>query len=212
MRFILISDTHGLHRKLRLPKGDVIIHAGDFCGNRSERDSRDFLKWFSSLPYSHKIFIGGNHDFFAARNPHSFEKLIPSNMIYLNDSGTQIGKLNIWGSPVQPDLEGWAFGKRRGEEMRPHWDLVPANTDILITHTPPYGILDQARSGSYLGCEILAEKLVTLKPKLHVFGHVHASYGRLETETTTYVNASNYNSNRGLVNEAVVFTLNNDQV
>ncbi|MEL6250902.1 MAG: metallophosphatase domain-containing protein [Bacteroidota bacterium] len=211
MRFILISDTYGLHRKLQLPEGDVIIHAGDFCGPRSERDSRDFLKWFSSLPYSHKIFIGGNHDFFAARNPRKFNSMIPKNVIYLNDSGAQIGNLNIWGSPVQPDLEGWAFGKRRGEEMRPHWDLIPPNTDVLITHTPPNGILDKSRSGSSLGCEDLSAKLLTIKPRLHVFGHIHASNGRIETDATTYINASNYNSNLGLVNKAAVFTLNKDQ-
>ncbi|MBT32585.1 MAG: metallophosphoesterase [Thalassobius sp.] len=207
MRFVVISDTHGYHRELTLPKGDVLIHGGDFCHLGDTAQMHDFLNWFESLNYQTKIFIGGNHDFFAADKPKDFQSLIPSGITYLNDSGFKLNGLNIWGSPVQPDLIGWAFGVQRGNAMNKHWRLIPKNTDILITHTPPKGILDKSASGMVLGCEELKKKLTYVKPKIHIFGHVHASYGVLENTITKYINASNMDSDKGLVNPPVVFEI-----
>lgn len=177
MKFITISDTHGKHRNLNLPDGDVIIHAGDFCHYGSENDMYDFLDWFERLNYKEKILIAGNHDFFADEQSKKFKEILPDNITYLNDSGIILNEINIWGSPVQPDLDGWAFGKLRGQTMRYHWDLIPLNTDILITHTPPLGILDKSRNGRSIGCEELYKRLKQLQIKFHVFGHVHASHG-----------------------------------
>ena len=205
MKFIAISDTHGLHRDLVLPSGDVIIHAGDFCDRGSERHMHDFLAWYDSLDYAYKFLIGGNHDSFAARHPEQFKALLSPEMVYLNDSGFELKGLKFWGSPVQPDLVGWAFGKRRGAQMKVHWDLVPEDTDILITHTPPYGVLDKSRMGRSLGCEELSKKLPFIRPKVHVFGHVHAGYGQETIGDTLHINAANIASGRGLVNKPVVF-------
>ena len=205
MKFVTISDTHGKHRGLNLPTGEVIIHAGDFCHYGSDSDLHDFLKWYKALDFEVKILIGGNHDFFAAEQSEKFKKLLPKEITYLNDSGITINGINIWGSPVQPDLVGWAFGKERGDAMKPHWDLVPADTDLLITHTPPFGILDKSRSGKSIGCEELSIRLKELKVKIHVFGHVHASYGEKTIGQTKFINASNINSSKGLVNEPITF-------
>lgn len=205
MRFIAISDTHGQHRNLKLPKGDAIIHAGDFCHYGSQNDLQDFLDWFQHLDFQHKIFIGGNHDFYAAEYPKRFQELLLPNVIYLNDNGAEINGIKVWGSPVQPDLEGWAFGKKRGLEMKAHWDLIPNDIDILITHTPPFEILDKSRLGKHIGCEELNEKLKYSHPKVHIFGHVHASYGQENREGILFINASNINSNKGLVNAPIVF-------
>lgn len=207
MNFVVISDTHGLHRELFLPEGDIIIHAGDFCHLGNEEHLYDFLEWYRELNFKYKILIAGNHDFFADREPEKFRHLLPRGIIYLNDSGIAIENFKFWGSPVQPDLSSMAFGKPRGEKMNEHWELIPDDIDILITHTPPFGILDKSSRGNSLGCEYLLKKLYFLEPRIHIFGHIHASYGRLKIENTWYLNASNYNSQKGLVNPPVKFVL-----
>ncbi|MCH2046026.1 MAG: metallophosphatase domain-containing protein [Saprospiraceae bacterium] len=207
MQFVAISDTHGLHRKLKIPEGDVIIHAGDFCAFENEELMHDFFDWYQDLDFDTKILIGGNHDFFAAKQSRKFQQLLPKNITYLNDSGMTIDGINIWGSPVQPDLVGWAFGKRRGLEMKAHWDLIPKDTDLLITHTPPFGILDKSSSRRALGCEELKKKLDYLDLQVHIFGHIHASYGEQLIGKTKYINASNMDSKKGLVNPPIAFDL-----
>lgn len=186
-----MSDTHGLHRSLTLPDGDVLIHAGD-CTNRGSREEViDFLNWFAAQPFTHRIFIAGNHDFFFERQPTSvIQDLIPDGVTYLNDSGVTIGNHLIWGSPVQPWFLDWAFNRERGAEIDQHWALIPPEVDILITHGPPYGILDRTIRQQDVGCEALAARLPDLQPRLHVFGHIHESYGSLERDGTLFVNAS----------------------
>ncbi len=207
MKFVAISDTHGLHRKLKVPEGDVLIHGGDFCHYGSSDKLVDFLDWFKSLDFEYKILIAGNHDFFAAEHPNEFQELIPPSIIYLEDSGIEIKGVKFWGSPVQPDLIGWAFGRERGPGMKAHWDLMPNKIDVLITHTPPKGILDRTTYGKSIGCEELHKKIPRIRPKFHVFGHVHASYGQRAINETTFINASNINSRLGLVNKPVCFEL-----
>jgi predicted phosphohydrolase len=205
MKFVAISDTHGKHRELVLPKGDVIIHAGDFCHYGGNIGMHDFLSWFQHLDFQFKILIAGNHDFFAAEQSAAFLEMLPDEIVYLNDSGTSIQGINIWGSPVQPDLPGWAFSKERGAAMKAHWDLIPDDTDMLITHSPPHGILDKPRTGIAVGCEELSLRLARLQVRVHIFGHIHESYGMVRIGACTYINAANYNSSKGLVNAPIVF-------
>lgn len=204
MKIIAISDTHGLHRDLELPKGDLIIHAGDISDHGSKEEVKDFLNWFSNLDYSHKIFIGGNHDIFLDENPVDLLEILPHNIEYLNNRAITINKIKFWGSPVTPDLEGWAFGKKR-TEMKAHWKYMPQQIDVLITHTPPLGILDKSSRHISLGCKDLLDNVIQIKPQLHVFGHVHASYGIEKLGPTTFINASNINSYKGLINPPIVF-------
>ena len=204
MKFVIISDTHGFHRDLELPQGDVLIHAGDISDYGRKEEIIDFLEWFSTLPHPHKIFIGGNHDIFLDENPVDLLEYLPSNVVYLNNRGYKIDNIKLWGSPVAPDLEGWAFGKPR-ESMEEHWKYMPKDIDILITHTPPVGILDQSSQRKSLGCEALLKKVLELKPRYHLFGHIHASYGTMDWEGTTYINASIMDSYRGPINAPFTF-------
>lgn len=206
MRIIAISDTHGLHEALNLPKGDLIIHAGDISDHGTKEEVIDFLKWFANLDYTHKLFIGGNHDIFLDEYPVDLLELLPANVTYLNNNGTTINNLKFWGSPITPDLEGWAFGCNR-KDMAAHWQYLPKDIDILITHTPPLGILDKSRSHRSLGCKDLMDKVIELKPNFHIFGHVHASYGQVTITPTTFINASNISSLRGIVNPPIIFDL-----
>ncbi len=192
MRLVFISDTHNQHRSLRLPEGDILIHCGDISGRGSLVEVADFLNWYSSLPHLHKVLIAGNHDFLAEQNPTLFESLIPQNVIYLNDSGCNIGGLRIWGSPISPWFFDWAFNRQRGADIRRHWDLIPLDTEILITHGPPYGILDEVvHDRRRVGCQDLLTKIESLNLlKINAFGHIHEGYGRHEEGGKLFLNAS----------------------
>jgi Icc-related predicted phosphoesterase len=208
LKFTTISDTHGKHHSLALPAGDVLIHAGDVSSRGKESEIVYFLEWFAKQDYEHKILIAGNHDFYFEQMPTTdIEKLIPSNVIYLNDSGTTINGINIWGSPVSPWFYDWAFNRHRGEPIKKHWDLIPADTNILITHGPAFGILDYTTNGMRVGCEDLLQSIETIQPAFHICGHIHEAYGQVEKNGTTFINASVLNERYELVNDAITFEL-----
>jgi predicted phosphodiesterase len=194
MRIVLISDTHGLHHRMPpLPDGDLLIHAGD-CTNRGAVDEvGEFLDWFGGRPHPHKILIAGNHDFLFERDAPRAESMVPTNVTYLRDSGLTVDGVSIWGSPWQPWFYDWAFNLERGEEIAAKWRLIPDHTDILVTHGPPHGILDQTagRPPQAVGCEALSARLAELpRVKFHVFGHIHEAYGRVVRDGREYLNAS----------------------
>jgi len=208
MKFVSISDTHCRHRNLKLPKGDVIIHAGDISNRGDKSEVIDFLAWFGKLNYKYKIFIAGNHDFFFEKNKLPIiEKLVPPDVIYLKDSGIVIEGLSIWGSPVTPWFFNWAFNKHRGAAIRKHWNLIPTDTDVLITHGPPYGILDAVINQRRAGCKDLLEKVQEIKPKVHVFGHIHESYGMQNKGGIKFINGCLLNEGYELVNKPITFEL-----
>jgi len=209
MRITFISDTHGKHRQLNDMSGDMIIHAGDVSSRGAKHEVKDFLNWFKDLDFTYKLFIAGNHDFYFERAKESeVQVLIPKKVIYLNDSGIEIEGIHIWGSPVQPEFFDWAFNRKRGAEIKKHWDLIPANTDILITHGPPLGILDKTSQGLGVGCEelIIASKRVS--PKIHVFGHIHEAYGQHKEGRVQYINASVLDLQYRCVHSPVVMDYN----
>lgn len=206
MKFIAISDTHGRHQDLVLPKGDVIIHAGDVSKIGEQKEIADFLQWFSNQDFAYKIFIAGNHDFYFERIPPEIIKnSIPPGIIYLNDSGITIEGIHIWGSPVTPWFYNWAFNRQRGAAIQKHWDLIPNEVDILITHGPVYQILDKTLSRQHVGCIDLLQKVMEIKPKYHIFGHIHEAYGVLHQEGIQFINASVLDVNYRLVNQPVEF-------
>ncbi len=205
MKLVLISDTHNKHHQLDLPPGDILIHAGDVSSRGSEREVLDFINWFSKLDYKYKIFIAGNHDWLFEKAPSLAKELIPNNTIYLNDAGVEVEGIKIWGSPVSPWFFDWAFNRQRGAEIQKHWDRIPKDTDILITHGPAYGMLDKTSTGALVGCQDLLETIQKLKIKLHICGHIHEAYGIEKDEETTYINASVVNLGYDVVNRPVVF-------
>ena len=208
MKFVVLADTHSRHRGVKLPKGDVLIHAGDISYRGEKPEVEDFLSWFSKQDFEHKIFIAGNHDFlFEKTKEKDLVKLIPDGIIYLNDSGTSINDLNIWGSPITPKFFNWAFNRTRGEEICKHWKQIPFDTNLLITHGPPFGILDQAGNDRHVGCKDLLNTLQEIKPQAHVFGHIHESYGTTKNFGIKFINASLTNDSFELMNKPIVFEL-----
>jgi Icc-related predicted phosphoesterase len=209
VKFVAISDTHGKHADVVLPSGDILIHAGDVSMKGEEQEVMDFLQWFDAIKgFQYKILVAGNHDFYFERNTEEqINKAIPADVIYLKDSGTSVNGINIWGSPVTPWFLNWAFNVRRGDPIRRYWDLIPGNTDILITHGPPFRVLDTNYKGEHLGCKDLFNRLQELKPRVHIFGHIHESYGMVEKPGTTFINASILNEKYELANQPVIFEL-----
>lgn len=205
MQTTLISDTHSQHNQLNLKGGEMLIHAGDVCNRGTENEVLQFLDWFANQNYKHKIFIAGNHDwFFEQASAEEIESIIPKGVHYLNDSGICVNGINIWGSPIQPTFFDWAFNRDRGAAIDKHWQIIPNNTDILITHGPAFGILDQTQDGRHVGCDDLLLKIKEIKPKIHVFGHIHEAHGIREIDGTTFINASVLDLRYNMTNEPII--------
>jgi Icc-related predicted phosphoesterase len=179
LQIVCISDTHGFHREMTLPTGDILIHAGDFLtDNRQVETLADFDDWLGGLPFKHRIVVAGNHDLLFAVQPSKARRLL-TNATYLENSGVTVEGLSFWGCPVTPVLGSMAFAVERGAPSRRYWDKVPTGTDVLITHGPPFHVLDLEHIlASHIGCEELTRAVLRARPRLHVFGHVHGSYGR----------------------------------
>lgn len=208
MKIVAISDTHGFHNQLQLPKGDILLHSGDVAKRGGEQEIITFLHWFSRQDFAYKVFIAGNHDFYFERATASeIAELIPDNVIYLNDSGVTINGINIWGSPVQPRFFDWAFNRDRGVDIDQHWQLIPENTDILLTHGPPKGILDKTFQGLEVGCEMLLQRIEQIQPTYNIFGHIHEAYGQVTKNNIHFINASVVNLRYLVVNPPVVFEM-----
>lgn len=208
MKIVAISDTHCRHKSVKLPPGDLLIHAGDVSYKGELSEVKDFLYWFAGLPFQYKVFIAGNHDFYFERTrPAIIQTLIPTGVTYLNDSGVTIEGISIWGSPVTPWFYHWAFNRHRGAEISKHWNLIPPDTKMLITHGPVFGILDMVINGNHVGDKELLTRIEVLKPAVHVCGHVHESHGQKKRGGTQFINASVLNEKYELVNPPVVFDL-----
>lgn len=179
MTILHISDTHGRHRQLgELPRADVIVHSGDFTMKGTDNEVSDFVEWFAALPFRHKIFVAGNHD--KCLYGKTLEGL-PANCHYLCYSGVEIDNVQFWGVPMfKADAQS---GK-----LRELLEAMPTSIDVLVTHQPPYSMLDMADGVHYGSHELLATT-GRLHPLYHLFGHVHDSYGRIEG-ATTFVNSS----------------------
>jgi len=220
MKIVTISDTHWKFNEVEVPECDLLLHAGDISGRGKDEEIISFLDWYANQSAECKVLIAGNHDFGFEKKPEWCEQECKKrNIIYLNDSGYtyrfanengEPDKVEIWGSPVQPEFCDWAFNRARTKEesadfgkgpynhydyIGTHWDLIPNGTDILITHGPPFGILDQCSHGQRVGCEELLKKIEKIKLKMHVFGHIHEARGVIvnKLDTITYVNASSLN-------------------
>lgn len=204
MKIVCISDTHNKHNFIQIPPGDLIIHAGDFTEAGSKAETLNFLSWFSALPHPHKILVAGNHDFYLEKNQTSIADMIPDNIFYLKDSGVCINNVHFWGSPYTRGNGTWAFNKNTGEEIMVHWQLIPDNTNFLITHTPPFRILDELDNKKHIGCDKLLNRIRQIQPDYHIFGHNHNDYGIERTSTTVFVNSSSMDDRYRLINAPLV--------
>lgn len=203
---VAIADTHGMYRELKLPRSDVLIHAGDITRYGRLEELNDFNSWLGELPHEHKIIIAGNHDkVFETDNSAARNKI--TNATYLQDEAITIDGIKFYGSPWQPWFLNWAFNLQRGEQIKEKWDQIPSDTDVLITHGPAYSKLDKVVEGEHVGCFDLVQAIQRTKPLFHVCGHIHEGYGMEVDESTTYINASVCTRRYMPINEPIPFTV-----
>lgn len=189
MKIVCISDTHGMHNRIEIPDGEMLIHAGDITGDGSKEETRDFIQWFASLPHKYKVFVSGNHDRSLEKRGINYFQL-PDDVQYLENSSVNLGGLKIWGSPYVPLFGRWSFMKE-DLDLYEFWHQIPEDTDILVTHGPAWGINDKAYpTQAHLGSKTLAEKLTIRCPQLHLHGHIHGGYGITEANGIIHVNAA----------------------
>lgn len=198
MKLVCVSDTHGFHREVVVPPGDVLVHAGDITGKGEIDVALDCAAWMAEQPHKHKIVVPGNHDFcfdisqtkYDARARDAFEAL---GVHFLIDTARTLDGIKFYGSPWVPNLNTWAFWDRG----RDRFESAPCDIDVLVTHGPPAGVRDIAGApGSTLrythcGSQHMVRYINRCpKLKLHIFGHVHESYGRSSpTNPIIFVNA-----------------------
>jgi predicted phosphodiesterase len=230
LTIVCISDTHGqLHKIEDMPRGDVIVHAGDATRRGDKKELTTFYKAYGSLEHPVKLFISGNHELTLDPSISSFNrecsKIVKSHfssvgtiryledeefIIHIQDSDVRI---KVYGSPWQPKHYCMAFNLRRGTALREKWEKIPPDTDILLTHTPPHGILDKNYNDESCGCEELKQFLdeKRISPRLHVFGHIHEEHGYQQRDNVLYVNAATCNTSYKPVNAPIVVFFPHDR-
>lgn len=213
MKIRIISDTHTKHNKLTNALeeivADVIIYCGDMTSNGTMNEIRAFMEWFGGLnQFTHKICIAGNHDFLFEDYNLMAREVIPTNVIYLEDEGCVIDNIKFYGTPAQPIFLNWAFNKTE-HKLKLHWEAIPDDTDVLITHSPPYGVMDWAiRNNVNVGSKSLyMEVFKRIRPKIHCFGHIHYSYGTKVIDDIVFVNASNLDEGYRYTNPPIIVTI-----
>lgn len=204
MKIIIISDTHGYHRKVKLPAGDILIHAGDMTRSGTINQLEDINDWFGSCGFKDIVCIPGNHDRVFERRLGKAKEVM-TNCHILLDEEIIINGIKFYGSPWQPRFFNWAFNLSRGKELAEKWAKIPNDTNVLITHAPPAHINDFSVNKEHCGCYDLLTRVNQVKPKLHCFGHIHEGYGKSEFSGTTFINASTCDFNYNPINKPTIF-------
>jgi len=229
MKICCISDTHGLHahftEQIKAIEADVLIHAGDITSHGTLFNLQGFLEWFNGFSHiPNRIFIAGNHDGClegklsggaeVVLTMGTASRLNPRTRIvtkthYLCNSGVEIDGIKFWGSPYTPKFMDWHFMYRPGEPAEAIWAQIPEDTNVLITHGPPLNIADQVigYGGGHVGCPALLEQVRKVKPRAHIFGHIHAGYGSQTLDDTYFVNAALLDEQYKPTNNPIVFEL-----
>lgn len=197
MKILHLSDTHGYHHRLReLSDADVVVHSGDFCMVGSEQEAIDFFNWFCDMPYRHKIFICGNHDdFLYGANIDGLD----NNVHYLCNSSIEIEGVKFYGVPM-------FMSDCITDHQSRNYAIIPDDTDVLITHSPAFGILDFDDGINY-GSEELLQAVTSVNPRIHLFGHIHKQYGITTIGTTIFSNGSIMNEHDSTLNHPNIIEL-----
>lgn len=205
LRVVAFSDTHGFRPWHKIPSGDVLVFAGDMTMHGRLDEVVKFNELLGRQPHPYKLIIAGNHDAcFETHLDESRARL--TNAVYLQDEAVTIQGIKFYGSPWQPVFRDMAFNLPR-ESLRAKWERIPPGTDILVTHTPPYGHNDRTFFGRRVGCPELLEAVKRIQPALHIFGHIHEAFGQSANGQTVFANVSACNLFYMPMRRAVVFEI-----
>ena len=210
MKLLLLSDTHGQNDVLKtLPATDVLIHCGDSTRYGSRDNLREFAEIFGDCDAPVKILIAGNHDACFAKHPIEARQIVAERGItYLQDDWVAIEGIKFWGIPWTPIFLDWYF--MANEEKRiEKWGLIPDDVDVIISHGPPYGVLDQLLrgGGKRVGSVEHRNRVFSIQPTLNVFGHIHETYGQTHYGEMDFINCSLLNFYYEMVNQPMVYEL-----
>lgn len=202
VKIVHISDTHNFHKQIKLPQGDILIHTGDFCsGKGSLQQISEFNLWLDGLDFDEIVIIPGNHDMIVESNESLCRSMLSNYHMLINEE-VIIRGLKFWGSPYTPNFNDWGYNLPRGEKLKAVWDLIPEDTDVLLSHGPPRHILDFTPHGNLnVGCDDLARRVIEVSPLISAFGHIHYSYGVNQMYHTYFVNSSICNEGYRPVNK-----------
>lgn len=209
IRIAVLSDLHGYEPKTT--GGDLLIIAGDLTASDKQTQYDRFFFWLDHQKYSKKIIVGGNHDGWLAERDTCIDYFPECD--YLCDEGTEFEGIKIWGSPHTKTFIGInplcaAFMCDTEEDLNEYWQMIPLDTDILITHGPPKGILDTSYNNNRCGSETLLRHVMEVKPRYHFFGHIHECGGKDPhvIENTHFINASHVDHRYKPVNPPINIT------
>lgn len=218
MKMLCISDTHCKQNRLVIPECDVLIISGDVCSSGDIWQFENFIKWLSreSSSFRKAFLIAGNHDWCLMNQKNLALEVLKSTLDdkveYLEDSECIFDGIKFYGSPWQPTFFNWAFNLPRGKKLHDVWDNIPHDTNVLITHGPPFGIGDMVNN-NHVGCIDLMNRVSKLDELfLHVFGHVHSGNGCYISDAipnVNFCNASICDELYNPVNSAYSFELKN---
>ncbi len=211
IKLACVSDGHG--HLPDVPKCDALILAGDYCLSSKIEAQFAFLRdqfqpWLKKINVP-TFGVAGNHDLIFEEAPERIPQLELS-WNYLQDSGIEWNGFKIWGSPWQPRFYDWAFNASE-DELAQKWSLIPDDTDILILHGPPRGYGDFSTFGNeHTGSPSLLERILQIKPKLVVAGHIHSGHGVYNIGETVFVNAAQLDDAYQPVYKPVLVEINKD--
>jgi Icc-related predicted phosphoesterase len=207
-RVTFISDTHLSHYEIVFDYGEsgLLIHCGDWASFGTYNEMFEVNRWFGSLGFDKIITIAGNHDKIAEDQGRLLTKEMFTDAEYLENELTNYNGLKIYGTPFCKKYGSWSFMKN-DDELNHEWDKIPAGIDILVTHGPPFDILDKAHN-VHCGSKSLRDQIFKrIRPKIVVFGHIHEGYGQTERDGIKFINAACLDGNYVLANKPVVIDL-----
>ena len=198
MRIIALADTHLFRQAalpaLSVPDGDLLIHAGDLLAHGGLDELARATAWLAALPHRKKIVVAGNHEVCVEKKPtEALAMLAETGAHYLQDEALAIDGVRFYGSPWTPKFRIWAFGKDRGPASAEMWAKIPSGLDVLVTHGPPYGFGDRVPIKGvkrHVGDVDLLERVRIVRPRVHLFGHIHQDPGRWSAAGTRFYNVT----------------------
>lgn len=218
VKIVAISDVHTKFKDIKIEDCDILISAGDYSFHGYDDEVRLFHEWLDKQPATHVVSVQGNHEVYveADFNKAKSIALKACPRVHFIDEGLiTLEGINIFGSAITPYFFNWAWNRFRGEDIKVHWDRIPEETDILVTHGPVYNILDEIvyRPGMsdqdmHVGCADLLNRVKELKQlKLHICGHIHNSYGQENHYGIKFVNASICDEKYQPVNRPIIIEI-----